>query len=252
MTYSIVARDPADGTLAVAVASRFFAVGALVPHVRQDVAVATQAFVNPMWGIEGVARLQAGTSAADVIVELVALDEGASQRQCHLIDLHGETAVHTGDACIAWAGHVSAPGVSVAGNMLAGPDAVAASLDAYLSGEDLPMSDRMLAALRAGEVAGGDKRGRQAAALRVHRRQDYPVLDLRVDDHADPLGELDRLLAVARERFVYFVDCLGTKENFAGTTDRTDLDRSLADLDRARQVEGGVSRSSASDPSSSS
>jgi len=248
MTYSIVARDPADGTLAVAVASRFFAVGALVPHVSRDIAVATQAFTNPMWGIEGVARLQAGTSAADVIAELVARDDGAAQRQCHLIDLNGETAAHTGDACIAWAGHLCAPGVSVAGNMLAGPDVVAASLDAYLSGQNLPMPDRMLAALCAGEAAGGDKRGRQAAALRVHRGQDYPALDLRVDDHADPLRELDRLLDVARDRFVYFADCMGTRENFAGTTDRTDLDRTLAELERARAEEGRNSRSNASDP----
>lgn len=252
MTYSIVAHDPADGTLAIAVASRFFAVGGAVPYIRRNVAVATQAFVNPMWGVEGVARLQAGTCAADVISELIALDEGAAQRQCHLIDLHGETAVHTGEACIGWAGHVSAPGVSVAGNMLAGPGVVEASLDAYLSGADLPMPDRMLAALRAGEAAGGDKRGRQAAALRMHRGQDYPTLDLRVDDHADPLGELDRLLAVARERFVYFADCMGTLENFAGTTDRTALDQSLAELERAREAEGRVSHSYASDPGPSS
>ena len=113
---------------------------------------------------------------------------------------------------------------------------------------NLPMPDRMLAALRAGEAAGGDKRGRQAAALRVHRGQDYPALDLRVDDHADPLGELDRLLAVARERFVFFADCMGTQEKFAGTTDRTDLDRTLAELEQARMTKGERTRSHASDP----
>jgi len=248
MTYSVVARDPEDGTLAIAVASRFFAVGATVPYVRRDVAVATQAFVNPMWGIEGVARLQAGATAPDVIADLVALDAGQAQRQCHLVDGHGEIAAHTGEACMDWAGHVSARGVSVAGNMLAGPDVVAASLDAYLSAANLPMPDRMLAALRAGEVAGGDRRGRQAAALRVHQGQDYAALDLRVDDHADPLGELDHLLDVARERFVYFSDCMGTQENFAGTTDRTELDSTLAELERSRKTEGRTSRSKATDP----
>jgi uncharacterized Ntn-hydrolase superfamily protein len=248
MTYSIVARDPEDGTLAIAVASRFFAVGSVVPYVRQDVAVATQAFVNPMWGIEGVARLQAGASAPDVIADLVALDAGEAQRQCHLVDGHGEIAAHTGEACVDWAGHVKAPGVSVAGNMLAGPDVVVASLEAYLAAGDLPMPDRMLAALRAGEAAGGDRRGRQAAALRVNRWQDYAALDLRVDDHADPLDELDRLLDVARERFVYFADCMGTQENFAGTTDRTELERTLAELEQAREAEGRASRSKASGP----
>ena len=248
MTYSIFARDPADGTLAIAVASRFFAVGAVVPHLRRDVAVATQAFANPMWGVEGVARLQAGAAAPDVIAELIARDAGAAQRQCHLIDRHGAIAAHTGQDCVTWAGHVSAPGVSVAGNMLTGPDVVEATLDAYRAGGDLPMPDRMLAALRAGEAAGGDKRGRQAAALRMHRRQDHPALDLRVDDHADPLGELDRLLAVARERFVHFADLMGTQENFSGTIDRANLDRTLADLERARVADGRTSRSHASDP----
>ena len=248
MTYSIVARDPESGTVAIAVASRFFAVGSVVPHVRRDVAVATQAFVNPMWGIEGGARLQAGASAPDVIADLVSLDAGQAQRQCHLVDGQGEIAAHTGGACIDWAGHVKGPGVSVAGNMLAGPDVVAASLEAYLAAGDIPMPDRMLASLRAGEAAGGDRRGRQAAALRVHQGQDYASLDLRVDDHADPLDELDRLLDVARERFVYFADCMGTQENFAGTTDRTELDSTLAELERSRKTEGRTSRSKASDP----
>lgn len=131
MTYSIVARDPETGQYGVAVASRFFAVGALVPHIRGgSCAIATQAFVNPMLGIEGARRLAAGEGADAVLADMMARDGGRLQRQIHMIDSAGRSAAHTGAECIDWAGHLIADGVSVAGNMLAGPAVVARTLAA--------------------------------------------------------------------------------------------------------------------------
>jgi len=231
MTYSIVARDPQTGHLGIAVASRFFAVGALVPHVRSNAAVATQAFINPMWGVEGANRLQGGEAAQRVLADFVGRDPGAPQRQAHMIDAAGTIAAHTGEGCVDWAGHCNAPGVSVAGNMLAGPRVIEDSLACFLDSPDAPFAERLLLTMKAGEDAGGDKRGRQSAALRIHRGQDYPWLDLRSDDHPDPLADLSRLLDVARDRYLLFAEGFGTTDNFAGVTDRSNLDQVLAARD---------------------
>lgn len=243
MTYSIVARDPSTGSLGVAVASRFFAVGSLVPHLCHNVAVATQAFVNPMWGIEGERRLTIGESAESVIADLIQRDRGQAIRQAHMIDAWGNSVAHTGINCIDWAGHRVAEGVSVAGNMLTGPDVVTDTLQCYLDNAALPFAERMLASMEAGEAAGGDKRGRQAAALRVHQGQNYPILDIRADDHADPLAELRRLYAVYQERSAHFVGTFATEENFSGTIDRTELDQSIAELESQWAKEGRKSLS---------
>jgi len=246
MTYSIVARDPATGWFGVAVASRFFAVGALVPHLRGGrCAVATQAFVNPLWGLEAAGRLAAGERSSDVLADLVARDAGQRHRQAHMIDATGTIAAHTGACCVDWAGQRSAAGVSVAGNMLAGGEVVERTLDDYQAHLALPFAERLMTAMEAGERAGGDKRGRQSAALRIHRGEDYPWLDLRADDHADPLAELRRLLAVAQERYLLFAETLATKDQFSGVTDRSDLDRRLAEAEQRRRAAGIVSRSMA-------
>ncbi|MDX1779734.1 MAG: DUF1028 domain-containing protein [Thalassovita sp.] len=248
MTYSIVARDPATGHLGIAVASRFFAVGALVPHIHPDAAVATQAFINPLWGVEGSRRLQEGESAQQVLDDFVARDAGQAQRQAHMIDRANRVAAHTGADCIDWAGHRGADGVSVAGNMLTGPEVVEDTLACYLDNPDLPFEQRLLAAMLAGEAAGGDKRGRQSAALRIHHAQDYPWLDLRIDDHADPLAELSRLMDVAGERYLLFAGEFATPENFSGCPDRTELDRAIAAREAEMQANGSISRSFASPP----
>ncbi len=248
MTYSIVARDRQSGDFGVAVASRFFAVGSLVPHIRHNMALATQAFVNPMWGVEGAQRLSAGESASVVMADFVERDGGQAIRQAHMIDAFGHSVVHTGSDCIDWAGHAMAQGVSVAGNMLAGPEVVEHTLSCYLDNEKLSFYERLITAMEAGEAAGGDKRGRQAAALKIHSGQDYPTLDLRVDDHADPLAELRRLHSVADERAVHFAQTFATAENFSGTTDRTELDRSIAEREAQRARDGIVSRSFATEP----
>lgn len=242
MTWSIVARDPETGWLGVAVASRFFAVGALVPHLRAEGAVATQAFINPLWGVEGAARLADGEVPEAVMADFLARDRGSAHRQCHMIDRAGRVAAHTGASCIGWSGHRQAEGVSVAGNMLAGPDVVARTLTEWRESAHRPFPERLLAAMRAGEEAGGDKRGRQSAALRVHRGQDYPWLDLRADDHNDPLAELERLLAVSAERYRTFAETLGRREDFTGDPDRSRLETLLADLERRRAGAPSLSR----------
>ncbi|MEZ5779833.1 MAG: DUF1028 domain-containing protein [Paracoccaceae bacterium] len=248
MTYSIVARDPATGHYGVAVASRFFAVGALVPHIRGGrSAAATQAFVSPVWGLEAAHRLASGEAAEAVLADLVARDAGQAQRQIHMIDSVGSSAAHTGADCIAWCGHLIADGVSVAGNMLAGPEVVPAALDAYRASLGLPFAERLMTAMEAGEAAGGDKRGRQSAALRIHRDDDYPWIDLRADDHPDPLAELRRLYDVAQERYLHVAEAMPTRANFSGATDRTPVDAAIAAEESRRRSEGRKSRSFATE-----
>ncbi|MEM1428295.1 MAG: DUF1028 domain-containing protein [Pseudomonadota bacterium] len=248
MTYSIAARDPETGFYGVAVASRFFAVGALVPHIRPGrAAVATQAFVNPIWGLEAADRLDAGEAVADVVADLVRRDGGQAQRQLHAVDSQGASAAHTGADCVPWCGHLTRDGVSVAGNMLAGETVIADTLAAYLAHADLPFAERLLTAMEAGEAAGGDKRGKQSAALRIHRSEAYPWLDLRADDHADPLAELRRLHDVAQERFLHVAEIMPTAANFSGTTDRAPIDAAIA-AEEARRAEAGLTSRSYATP----
>lgn len=248
MTYSIVARDPETGHYGVAVASRFFAVGAVVPHLRGGkCAVATQAFVSPIWGIEAADRMAGGEAAASVLADLVARDGGQAIRQIHMIDAEGQIAAHTGVNCVDWCGHVAGEGVSVAGNMLAGPEVIARTLAAYEAHMALPLAERLMTAMEAGQAAGGDKRGTQSAALVIHRSEDYPWLSLRADDHPDPLAELRRLHDVAHERFVHVAEAMPTRANFSGTTDRTGIDAAIAAADARRKAEGRPSRSFATD-----
>lgn len=245
MTWSIVARDPKEGFVGIAVASRFFACGAIVPYVGRGVAIASQAFCNPLWGLEGRDRLADGEAGADCLADLVARDEGRAMRQAHLIDAAGHIAVHTGENCVDWAGQVAADDVSVAGNMLAGPGVIDATLDTWLAMPELPFVERLLRAMDAGELAGGDKRGRQAAGLVVHRGEDYPWLDVRVDDHAVPLEELRRLVAVSEERYRQFAIGLPTRERFSGLVDRAPVDAAIERAEAERAAAGVSSRSHA-------
>ena len=246
MTYSIIAHDRDTGEIGLAVASRFFAAGAAVPYVGARCAVATQAFVNPLWGVEGRQRLAAGESASSVLADLKSRDAAQAIRQCHMMDAQGDFAAHTGAECIDWAGHLVGKTHSVAGNMLVDAGVVEATFAAYEKAEGT-MAERLLAAMEAGEEAGGDKRGRQAAGLTVHRGQDYPFLSLRVDDDADPLAELRRLLDVADERYLHVAGAMPTAENFSGLTDRAPIDRAIEAAEARRRAEGRVSRSRATE-----
>ena len=226
MTWSIVAKDERTGAYAVAVSTCAFAVGARVPYGCGGVgAVATQSFVNPFIGIDGLRLLQEGRSAEEAIRFPLVGDPGAANRQAHAIDREGRTHAFTGEQCVPWCGAVAAPLVSVAGNMLAGPQVVEETLKAYLAGAALDFDDRLIAALEAGERAGGDKRGRQSAALRVWTSETFPAIDIRVDDHADPLAELRRLWRVAHQRYVPFQAAGPTRALPGGVLDRAELDR---------------------------
>jgi uncharacterized Ntn-hydrolase superfamily protein len=229
MTWSIIAREAATGHLGIAVATRFFAVGARVPHIASGAgALATQALVNLFYGGRGLALLREGVAAPEVVARLVAADAGRDQRQLHVIDAAGRIAAHTGTACVAWCGHLAGDGFSVAGNMLAGPQVIAGTAEAFAARKDLPLARRLIAALQAGEAAGGDKRGRQSAALLIHGEEDWSDLDLRVDDHPDPLAELTRLEQVSRERYVHFRQFIPRRRDPVGVTDRAVIEAGIA------------------------
>lgn len=234
MTWSIIARDPATGAFGIAVATRFFAVGALCPHIRAGRgAFATQALINPTFGPDGLALLDRGADAAGLVATLLDADPGRATRQLHAVDAAGRAVGHTGEACIDWCGQFLGDNLSIAGNMLVGPAVLAETQRAYEDGADLPLAERLIGALEAGEAAGGDKRGRQSAALRIHTTEDYPALDLRVDDHPDPLAELRRLYQVSRERFQVFARFLATRAKPGGTWDRAVIEAAIAAETRA-------------------
>jgi uncharacterized Ntn-hydrolase superfamily protein len=228
MTWSIIARDNATGQFGIAVATRFFAVGARVPYIAAGAgAIATQALTNPYYGIDGLKFLREGKSPRDIVETLKAADGGRESRQLHIMDAGGRIASHTGAECVDWCGHIEGKGFSIAGNMLAGARVLDDTAAAYIANEALPFAQRLIAAMRAGEAAGGDKRGRQSAALLIYGDDEWSDLDLRVDDHSDPLGELDRLEQVSRERWVHFRQFLPTRNNPAGVTDRKIIDATI-------------------------
>jgi len=201
MTFSIVAYDPGSTSWGVAVASKFLAVGAVVPWGRAGAgAVATQAMANLSYGPGGLDLLAGGFSADQVVIRLTAADGEREHRQLGVVDAAGRGSTWTGASCMDWAGGEAGEGYAVQGNILTGPEVVAAMLAAWHDGGGEVLARRLVAALAAGDQAGGDRRGRQSAALRVWRvgaayggELDLAV-DLRVDDHRAPVGELARLL----------------------------------------------------------
>ncbi len=238
MTWSILARDQ-RGRFGAAIASRFFAVGALCLHARRDVGVlATQALMNPLYGPAGIAMLAEGRSASDAIAALLRADAGSAHRQLHLLPASGAPAAHTGAECIAWCGHRCGDDFSVAGNMLASAAVIEATATAWLDNPQFSMAERMLIAMQAGEAFGGDKRGKQAAALRIQGDEDYPELDLRVDDHVDPLAELQRLYVISQQRYQAFVSCLPGRHDGVGLTDRTEIERRIERFQQQRSAAG--------------
>ena len=229
MTWSIIARDNNTGRFGIAIATRFFAVGALAPHLKSRIgAIATQALINVFYGTEGLRLLEQGAGAAEVVAAVTAADVGRDHRQVHAIDARGGVAAHTGKSCIDWCGALSGHNFSIAGNMLAGPRVIEDTAAAYKKNAVLPFPRRLIAALRAGEAAGGDKRGRQSAALIICGEEDWPDLNLRVDDHPDPLAELERLERVSRERFVHFMRMLPNRSDRVGIIDRDVIESKIA------------------------
>lgn len=227
MTWSIIARD-ASGALGVAIATRFFAVGALCPHAESGIgALSTQALVNPHFGKRGLELLRQRVAAPEVVKSLVTPDEGREHRQLHVIDAHGRVGQHTGSQCVDWAGAIAGDGFSVAGNMLAGERVIQETARAYRESKK-PFAERLIAALEAGEAAGGDKRGKQSAALLVVSTEQYADLNIRVDDHGEPLKELRRLYDKAHERFVPYLRCSPSTKRPWGIFDRQLIEQEIA------------------------
>jgi len=220
MTWSIVAHDPNTDAFAVAIATKAFAVGASCPFVRAGVgAVSTQSMTNRYLGPAVLDAMARGLPPAAAIEGALAGDEGRGIRQVHAVDRHGRTAAWTGANCVEWCGSVAAGGISVAGNMLAGEATITATLTAWKARPDMPMPDRLMAAMEAGEATGGDRRGKQSAAMVIATTEDFPDLNLRVDDHPEPLAELRRLLGVWRQEGLPRLGIAPSKASPSGLTD---------------------------------
>ena len=220
MTWSIIARDEVTGAFGIAAASRFFALGALVPWIRSGIgAVATQAMINPQLGPAILDCLEDGKTPNEALRGCWVQDLNRSVRQVHVIDSSGNRGVHTGGDCIDWCGDLDGPGISVAGNMLVGRRVLQGCIETYGDLTMLPFPERLLQSLLAGDEIGGDKRGRQSAVLKIYTSEVYPDWDIRVDDHPEAPKELARIYRIGQGSFSAFKDLLPTKENPAGITD---------------------------------
>ena len=204
-TFSIVAKDSATGEMAVGVQSHWFSVGTSVPWAKSGVGVvATQSFVNPAYGPNGLELMEQGKSASEALGILVAQDEGKDFRQVAFLDANGNAAAYTGAKCVKYASDITHKNFSVQANMMLNDKVVPAMEKAFIENDDLPLAERVLEALKAAQAAGGDIRGRQSAALlvvgseKVENPWEDKKIDLRVDDSKEPLVELERLLKVAR------------------------------------------------------
>lgn len=230
MTWSLLAHDPERGGFGVAVTTCALAVGASCPFLRRGVgAVSTQSITNRYLGPAVLNGMGRGLHPAAAIEVALAGDEGRHLRQVHALDAHGRSAAWTGRHCVEWCGELSGLGWSLAGNMLAGPQVLADTRDAFLAHGSEPTAERMLAALLAGEVAGGDRRGRQSAALQVITTEDFPDTDLRVDDHTGPLEELSRLLRIWRRDRAPMLQRAPSRANPSGSLDLDAMERGWAE-----------------------
>jgi uncharacterized Ntn-hydrolase superfamily protein len=220
MTFSIAARCPETGMMGVAVSTCLLCVGQLCPFVRAGVgAISTQSFVNPYLGLWGLDYLAEGLSASEVRDRLAAEDEGRNVRQFTVVDSKGRSAAYSGVDCVPWFGEQTGDGYAVAGNMLTGADVVAEMARAYEASAGEPFGERLVRALEAGQAAGGDKRGRQSAALKVAHTEDYPLIDIRVDDNPDPVPELRRIWGLYNDGFASVMRMMPSKAHPAGLFD---------------------------------
>lgn len=229
MTWSIAARDPASGALGVAVSSRVIAVGALCPWVRAGVAaLSTQSYTSPVAAERTLAAVSGGATLEAAVAAALADDDGRAWRQIHGVDARGRAHAYTGSSCVDWCGHWTGDAASVAGNMLAGPDVVDATVTQWLEGEGRPLADRLLSALEAGQAAGGDKRGQQSAALLVVGDEAHALVDLRVDEHVAPIAELRRVFDLFwLERRPYYAT-LPTRRHPSGIFDPAEREAFVA------------------------
>lgn len=219
-TFSITARCERTGQFGVAVSTKVPAVGMLCPFALTGVgAVSTQSWVNPYLGIWGLEILSAGKEAEEVKTVLIERDPDPAKRQFAIVDRWGNAAAHTGEESDTWRGHITGENFAVAGNMLVGEETLQEMAATFQSSQDRQLVERLLLALQAGQDAGGDKRGRQSAAVKVVDKEEYPYLDLRVDEHPDPVPELRRVYEVAQQELLPLVSMMPTRENPAGNFD---------------------------------
>jgi uncharacterized Ntn-hydrolase superfamily protein len=217
MTFSIVAHCHRTGQLGVAVATAVPAVGATCPYVQAGVgAVSTQSWINPHLALDALARMAQGEPARDALGATIAVDEGQTLRQVGAVDAQGRSAAWSGSGCTSWFGQIVEPHFAVQGNMLVSEQTLIAMAAAFRGTGELELDERLLRALEAGDAAGGDRRGRQSAALVVHDRQPFPWLDLRVDEHVAPVTELRRVHGVARAELLPFVQQMPSDSRGAG------------------------------------
>ena len=235
MTFSIVACDSETGELGVAVSTANLAVGAVGYQAQAGVGlIATQADPHPILGFRALRLLAEKLEPEDVLNMLLKQDAGRLRRQIHLVDSRGRTAGYTGD-CVDWAGHRTYPNFSVAGNMLVGEETILAMAEAYQRAQQAPFPERLVQALEAGQAAGGDKRGRQSAGLYLISTEPYAAIDLRVDDHPDPVAELRRLYTEAQKPYyVAFRQIMPTHQKPAGIYDPDQIEAIAARLARQK------------------
>ena len=215
MTFSIVARCPRTGMLGVGTSSKALAAGGMVPYCRAGVgAIASQSFVNPYLGIDGLTLLEQGLTSARALEKLIEGDRGRDLRQVAIVDRDGNTAAYTGDKCIPWAGQVEGGGYVCLGNILAGEGVVKAMALAFEVSADEELPERLLRVLEAGQDAGGDRRGRQSAGIHVVQAEEYPYCDLRVDDHVDPIPELRRVYDVFLREEAPFLPIMPRRDDY--------------------------------------
>ena len=206
--------------LGIAVSTAVPGVGGLCPYIQSRVgAVSTQAWVNPYLAIDALALMAAGKPAPEALGTVLTADDGRRQRQIGMVDAAGRSAAFTGEDCTPWCGQIEEAGVAVQGNMLVGPGTLEAMIESFRASASLDLAERLMRALEAGQAAGGDKRGKQSAALRVHHLEDYAAIDLRVDEHADPVAELRRVYTVAKAQLQPFVAAMPRRGAAAGPFD---------------------------------
>lgn len=217
MTFSIIARCPHSGQFGVAAATAMPAVGKLLSHAAAGAgAVATQAQVNPYLGLDGLDMLRHGLSAQEALQRLRSSDPCMELRQCALIDARGDTVCWTGDKCIPWAGSLTGEQFSVQGNRLVGPQVLEAVAGAFRQAPERPLIERLIEALAAGDRCGGDRHGESSAVIYVVDQEQYPLWDIRVDHHLDPIAELRRLHDVFAREVLPEILAMPTRDNPAG------------------------------------
>jgi uncharacterized Ntn-hydrolase superfamily protein len=227
-TFSITARCEQTGQLGIAVSTAVPGVGMLCPYVQSGVgAVASQSFVNPYLGIWGLEYLAQGRTAGETLDYLKTKDPCLELRQFAIVDSTGGSAAFSGKGCDGWYGHLTGSNYAIAGNMLVGAETLEAMQESFqqTAAPGLPLVERLLMALEAGQKAGGDKRGKQSAAVKVHGAELYPLVELRVDEDPDPVYELLRVYGVAKETLLPLLAMLPTLTNPAGSFDLEDIRR---------------------------